>query len=130
MMVRVRLPRSLRSQFDSMDFVQAVWQSVFAGRARTWAGSPTPGTSAASWRGWPGTRSSRSTGGARGPKKYDLEREEPLYVARASREVPREVAAPDPIARARTPRPATDSPSSSRAGAPWRRRWSNSAAWA
>ena len=27
-MVRGRLPRSLRSQFDSMDFVQAVWQSV------------------------------------------------------------------------------------------------------
>ena len=27
-MVRVRLPRILRSQFDSMDFVQAVWASV------------------------------------------------------------------------------------------------------
>src|SRR6266567_2607343 len=26
--VRVRLPQSLRSQFDSMDFVQAVWQSI------------------------------------------------------------------------------------------------------
>src|SRR4051812_38659851 len=29
MMVRVRLPRPLRSQFDSMDFVQDVWQSFF-----------------------------------------------------------------------------------------------------
>jgi len=29
-MVRGRLPRMLRSQFDSMDFVQAVWQSFFA----------------------------------------------------------------------------------------------------
>ena len=28
MMVRVRLPRVLRSEFDSLDFVQAVWQSV------------------------------------------------------------------------------------------------------
>ena len=32
-MVRVRLPRSLRNQFDSMDFVQAVWKSVFTGKA-------------------------------------------------------------------------------------------------
>ena len=34
MMVRVRLPRSLRSQFDSMDFVQAVWKSFFSGFGR------------------------------------------------------------------------------------------------
>src|SRR5271166_1218792 len=27
--VRGRLPKRLRSQFDSMDFVQAVWQSFF-----------------------------------------------------------------------------------------------------
>jgi len=26
-MVRIRLPRALRNQFDSMDFVQAVWKS-------------------------------------------------------------------------------------------------------
>src|SRR5947209_8126460 len=32
LMVRVRLPRALRNQFDSMDFVQAVWTSVFAGK--------------------------------------------------------------------------------------------------
>src|SRR5262245_65604722 len=30
MMVRVRLPRKLRTQFDSIDFVQAVWKSFFA----------------------------------------------------------------------------------------------------
>jgi RNA polymerase sigma factor (sigma-70 family) len=29
-MVRGRLPRKLRSQFDSMDFVQAVWKSFFS----------------------------------------------------------------------------------------------------
>src|SRR5271165_2207407 len=28
-MVRGRLPKMLRTQFDSMDFVQAVWQSFF-----------------------------------------------------------------------------------------------------
>ena len=30
MMVRARLPKKLRTQFDSLDFVQAVWQSFFA----------------------------------------------------------------------------------------------------
>ena len=30
MMVRARLPRQLRSQYDSGDFVQAIWQSFFA----------------------------------------------------------------------------------------------------
>ena len=30
MMVRARLPRMLRSRFDSADFVQAVWQSFFS----------------------------------------------------------------------------------------------------
>src|SRR5262249_20807959 len=30
MMVRARLPRKLRTQFDSTDFVQAVWQSFFS----------------------------------------------------------------------------------------------------
>ena len=29
MMVRSRLPRKLRTQFDSTDFAQAVWQSFF-----------------------------------------------------------------------------------------------------
>ena len=28
-MVRSRLPRKLRTQFDSTDFVQSVWQSFF-----------------------------------------------------------------------------------------------------
>ena len=27
--VRVKLPKALRTRFDSMDFVQAVWQSFF-----------------------------------------------------------------------------------------------------
>ena len=31
-MVRARLPKKLRTQFDSLDFVQAVWQSFFAVR--------------------------------------------------------------------------------------------------
>lgn len=31
LIVRARLPQALRSQFDSMDFVQAVWASVLVG---------------------------------------------------------------------------------------------------
>ena len=34
-MVRSRLPRKLRTQFDSTDFVQAVWQSFFVGLANS-----------------------------------------------------------------------------------------------
>ena len=33
-MVRSRLPRKLRTQFDSTDFVQSVWQSFFVDSAR------------------------------------------------------------------------------------------------
>ena len=46
LMVRVRLPKALRSRFDTMDFVQAVWQSVFSGGRSAWRRSPARGTSA------------------------------------------------------------------------------------
>jgi RNA polymerase sigma-70 factor (ECF subfamily) len=95
-MVRVRLPRSLRGQFDTMDFVQAVWKSFFTGCG------PDPGP----------FRNERHllgylAGVARNKvfeeyrrrtqtRKYDLNREEPLYVRRGDRDVWRAVAAPDP----------------------------------
>jgi RNA polymerase sigma-70 factor (ECF subfamily) len=94
--VRVRLPQSLRSQFDSMDFVQAVWQSVLTKDA------PDLGrfTNARHFRGF-------LEGVARNKvyeehrrrtrtRKYSVQREEPLYVRRGDREMPREVAASDP----------------------------------
>src|SRR4051794_2925311 len=96
LMVRVRLPRALRSQFDSMDFVQAVWQSVLVpGR-----GCLVPFTDEHHFRGY-------LAGVARNKvlqeyrrrtqaRKYDLAREEPLYVRRGDREEPREVVAHDP----------------------------------
>jgi RNA polymerase sigma-70 factor (ECF subfamily) len=95
-MVRVRLPRALRSQFDSMDFVQAVWQSVLTG--------PNPDldrfANVQHFRGF-------LSGVARNKvleehrrrtrtRKYDLRRQEPLYIRRGDRDVPREVATPDP----------------------------------
>jgi RNA polymerase sigma-70 factor (ECF subfamily) len=94
--VRVRLPQSLRSQFDSMDFVQAVWQSVLTKDAQDLGRF----TNARHFRGF-------LEGVARNKvyeehrrrtrtRKYSVQREEPLYVRRGDREMPREVAASDP----------------------------------
>jgi len=94
--VRVRLPQSLRSQFDSMDFVQAVWQSVLTKDGQDLGRF----TTARHFRGF-------LEGVARNKvyeefrrrtrtRKYSVQREEPLYVRRGDREMPREVAASDP----------------------------------
>jgi len=95
LIVRARLPRVLRSQFDSMDFVQAVWQSVFAGPDR-------PGLSFANprhFRGYLAGVAQNKVWEAyrrRTSRKFDLGREESFYVRRGGRELTREVAAPDP----------------------------------
>src|SRR5215472_6940051 len=94
--VRVRLPQSLRSQFDSMDFVQAVWQSVLTKDGQDLGHF----TNARHFRGF-------LAGVARNKvfeehrrrtrtRKYSLKREEPLYVRRGDRELPRELPATDP----------------------------------
>lgn len=97
LMVRARLPRVLRGQFDSMDFVQAVWQSVFAG----------PGAGVADLRAADEARFRGYLAGVAHHKvlqeyrkrtrtrKYDLSREEPLYVRRQGRDEPRAVAGAD-----------------------------------
>ena len=96
LMVRVRLPKALRNQFDSMDFVQAVWKSVFAGED---VGSF---ADAGQFRGYlAGVARNKVNEEYRRltrTKKYDLAREERLYVRRGARDVPLEVAAPDPTA--------------------------------
>jgi RNA polymerase sigma-70 factor (ECF subfamily) len=95
-MVRARLPRRLRPRFDSLDFVQAVWQSFFT----TPEGTPRDFDSPAHLRGFlkgvvrnkvheEHRRLTRTA-------KHDVAREEPLYVARGDREVPREVRSPGP----------------------------------
>jgi RNA polymerase sigma-70 factor (ECF subfamily) len=94
MMVRVRLPRALRNQFDSMDFVQAVWQSVFTGPDRA-----TRFANIENFRGYlAGVARNKvyEEHRRRTTKKFDIGREEPLYIRRGNREVPREVAASDP----------------------------------
>lgn len=96
LMVRAQLPRALRGQFDSMDFVQAVWQSVFTGAEM----EPDRFANARHFRGF-------LAGVARNKvkeeyrrrtqtRKYDLGREERLYVRKGDHDEPRSVAARDP----------------------------------
>ena len=96
MMVRARLPKKLRSQFDSLDFVQAVWQSFFADLPED-----TPdflntehlhGFLAGVVRNKVYEQHRKLTRTA----KYDISREERLYIRRGDRDVPREVVSPDP----------------------------------
>lgn len=102
LMVRVRLPQELRSQFDSMDFVQDVWQSFL----RIFQEDP------GRFRGVHNLRHFLA-GVARNKvyeehrrrtktRKYDLGRQEPLYVRRGTREFPIDVPsqAPSPAQRA------------------------------
>ena len=95
-MVRGRLPRTLRSQFDSMDFVQTVWQSFF-GDLRT---KPRAFVNVNHLRGFLAglarnkvyqehRRLSRTA-------KYALDREEPLYLKRGNQEIDRGLVSPEP----------------------------------
>jgi RNA polymerase sigma-70 factor (ECF subfamily) len=95
MVVRGRLPKSLRAQFDSMDFVQAVWQSVFTGKGP----DPDRFSNPRHFLGYlAGVARNKvfEEHRRRSTHKYNIARQEPLYVRRGDREVPREVAASDP----------------------------------
>lgn len=96
MIVRARLPRRLRSQFDSTDFVQAVWEDVFAkdgpDLSRFTSARHFLGFLEAVARNKVFEEHRRRTR----TKKYDLAREEPLYVRKGDRVVPREVPGNDP----------------------------------
>jgi RNA polymerase sigma-70 factor (ECF subfamily) len=96
LMVRIRLPRALRPQFDSMDFVQDVWQSFF----RVFHDNPDRFANtdflrrflAGMARNKVLEEHRRRTLG----QKYDVRREEPLYIKRGDREIPREIVAQGP----------------------------------
>jgi RNA polymerase sigma-70 factor (ECF subfamily) len=99
LMVRIRLPRTLRDQFDSMDFVQAVWTSLFTGPSRP----DLDFADAGHFRGYLAgvvrnkvweeyRRRTRS-------RKYDVRREQRLHVRRHGEgeiDATRELTAPDP----------------------------------
>jgi RNA polymerase sigma factor (sigma-70 family) len=95
-MVRARLPRTLRTRFDSTDFVQAVWQSFFFElRDR-----PLEFANVHHLRGFLSgvvrnkiyEQHRRLTKTA----KYALGREERLYVRRGGREIGRDFVSPEP----------------------------------
>jgi RNA polymerase sigma-70 factor (ECF subfamily) len=95
MVVRGKLPRALRAQFDSMDLVQSVWKSVLTEGANDLPRFESPrhfmGFLAGVVRNKVYEKHRR-----RSTRKYDVAREEPLYVRKGNREVPREVAGADP----------------------------------
>ena len=95
-MVRIRLPRVLRNQFDSMDFVQAVWVTLFTAgpdevskfadvnQFRGYLSGVVRNKVHEEYR-----RQTRT-------KKYDLGREERLHVRRGDHDASRDVIADDP----------------------------------
>jgi RNA polymerase sigma factor (sigma-70 family) len=95
-MVRGRLPKKLRTQFDSMDFVQTVWQSFFADLRN----NPREFENVGHLRGFLAGvarnkvfeehRRLTRTG------KYALAREERLYIKRGGQVVERELVSPEP----------------------------------
>jgi RNA polymerase sigma factor (sigma-70 family) len=96
MMVRVRLPRILRNQLDSMDIVQAVWTSVFTGKSDEVGKFADVGQFRGFLAGVARNKVYEEHRRRTRTKKYDLGREERLYVRKGERDVPREVFASDP----------------------------------
>jgi RNA polymerase sigma factor (sigma-70 family) len=96
MVVRGKLPRALRSQFDSMDFVQAVWTSVLTKDGPDLAPYDNPRRLMAYLAGVARNKVFEEHRRRTQTYKYDLKREQPLYVRRGDRDVPREVPAHDP----------------------------------
>jgi RNA polymerase sigma-70 factor (ECF subfamily) len=96
LMVRARLPKKLRTQFDSVDFVQAVWQSFFSDlreNPRDFANTEhLRGFLAGVVRNKVREQHRRLTR----TEKYDVAREQRLYIRRGDREVLREVIYPEP----------------------------------
>jgi RNA polymerase sigma factor (sigma-70 family) len=95
-MVRVRLPKLLRNRFDTVDFTQAVWASVLVGlrddegsfrdeeQMRKFLGGVVRYKVLEEYRRHTKTR------------KYDLAREQPLYVKRNGRDRPIELPGNEP----------------------------------
>ena len=96
MMVRRRLPARLRNQFDTVDFTQVVWNSVIVDcRDRS-----EPFEDAKHLLGFLAgvvhNKIAQEYRRRTRTRKYDIGREQPLYVRKGDRDVPREVAADDP----------------------------------
>jgi RNA polymerase sigma-70 factor (ECF subfamily) len=96
MMVRGRLPKKLRTQFDSVDFVQTVWQSFFSDPPQDRPDFANVEHLRAFLAGVVRNKVFEQHRRLTKTEKYDLAREERLYVRRGDQEVPRAVVSPDP----------------------------------
>ena len=87
---------ALRSQFDTMDFVQAVWTSVLTKDGP----DLTKFDNTVRLRGFLAKVATNKVyqehRRCTQTQKYDLKRQEPLYIRHGGREIPRSVAAPGP----------------------------------
>ena len=96
MMVRGRLPRMLRTQFDSMDFVQAVWQSFFADLRSSSRQFENVHHLGGFLAGVARNKVYEEHRRLTRTKKHALAREQSLYVRRGSREVELALISPEP----------------------------------
>jgi RNA polymerase sigma-70 factor (ECF subfamily) len=96
MMVRARLPRRLRTQFDSADFVQAVWQSFFSDLQQSPRAFENIDHLRAFLAGVVRNKVREQHRRLTRTEKYDLSREERLYVRRGDHDVLRDVVSTDP----------------------------------
>lgn len=96
MMVRRRLPAKLRNQFDTVDFTQVVWNSVIADCRDRAEPFDDPKHLLGFLAGVVHNKVAGEYRRRTRTRKYDIGREEPMYVRRGGREVLREVAADDP----------------------------------
>jgi RNA polymerase sigma-70 factor (ECF subfamily) len=95
-MVRARLPKKLRTQFDSVDFVQAVWQSFFSDLGRDGPDFERVEHVRRFLAGVVRIKVFEQHRKLTRTQKYDVAREERLYIRRGDHDVPREVVSPDP----------------------------------
>ncbi len=96
MMVRRRLPARLRSQYDTMDFAQAVWSSVIVDCRERPEAFEGPGHLLGFLAGVVQNKVAREYRRRTRTKKYDIGREEPFYVRKGGLDVARDVPAADP----------------------------------
>lgn len=98
--VRRRLPKILRTKFDSMDFVQTVWASIFVDGGIDPTRFESRQHLLAYLMGVAGNKVREEYRRRTVSRKYDVRREEPLYLRRSGRDEPREVASVAPTASA------------------------------
>ncbi len=95
-MVRVQLPLKLRQKFDSIDFTQAVWASFFLRIREKDTPFESPRHLGAFLAGIAKNKVMEEHRKRTRTRKYDIRREEQLYVKRGGRDTPVEVVSSDP----------------------------------